>query len=102
MGVAAYNRGSLAISADLCRQYGCPGCARCSTPTVEPRPADWGGKIRAKADKRAAGILRFWIELRGRKAPDVGDLADMIQQGVGCGRKTAKEAAAAALESLGD
>jgi hypothetical protein len=93
VGAAAYNRGSDAITRQIEREIGIHE----PNYKADPRPADWGSKIRAKADKRAAGILRYWTELQWREAPSVADLADMIQQGIGCGRKTAEQAAGKAL-----
>lgn len=93
MGAAAYYRGNAAITAQINRDLGIPEPDFKSTP----RPADWGSKTRAKADKRAAGILHYWTVLRGREAPSAEDLADMIQQGVRCGRATAEAAAERAL-----
>ena len=93
MGAAAYYRGNAVITAQINRDLGIP------EPNYKPtpRPADWGSKVRAKADKRAAGILHYWTVLQGREAPTMEDLADMIQQGIGCGRSTAEDAAQQAL-----
>jgi len=95
VGVAAYNRGSAVISRQIQRDL---GHADPSEYKPEPRPSDWGSKTRAKADKRAAGILHYWTVLRGRQPMSREDLVDMIQQGIGCGRKTAEAAATKALE----
>ena len=98
MGVAAYWRGSRCIS----RGLGLIPVGGGLIPVggedvhVTPRPAGWGGKVRAKADKRAAGLLRYWTS-NGRDAPSVEDLADMVQMGMRVGRETAEQAASAAL-----
>jgi hypothetical protein len=96
MGVAAYYRGNRSISRGICGN-----CGRCSAcyepPTPEPRPPGWGGKIRAKADKRAAGLVR-WFARDGRTL-GVEDLAYMVRDDVGCGVKTSTEAATAALNT---
>lgn len=99
MGVAAYNRGSLAISRGMCAEYGCRGCVRCSDHTPTPRPPGWGDKIKAKARTRAAGLLRYMLE-RGHEITRA-ELADMIRQDVGCGKKTAMKAAEHAFSESG-
>jgi hypothetical protein len=47
--------------------------------------------------KRARGLVNYW-ESRERGTPSPEDLADMIQMGLTCGRKTAEAAARAALD----
>ena len=97
MGVAAYYRGNRAISAQFCMESGCHGCVNCSTYTPTPRPAGWGDKARAKADKRAASLVRYFA--RDGRTLSVDDLADMVREGVGCGAKTARQAAIRATEA---
>jgi len=97
MGAAAYNRGSRVISAQFCMDRGCPGCTACSDgPVRTPRPEGWGSKVRARADAKAAGLLRFWLS-SGKRAPSLADLADMVQMDTNIGRETAERAAGAAL-----
>lgn len=56
-----------------------------------PRPPTWGDKVKAKARKRAVGLLRYMREHDHEISP--ADLADMIREDVRCGKKTAREAA---------
>lgn len=98
MGAASYNRGSLAISAQFCRDRGCIGCSNCREVVVTPRPADWGSKTLARAEKKARGLLCYWLS-RGRPMPSLSDLADMIQADDRIGRRTAEAAAASALSN---
>jgi hypothetical protein len=92
MGVAAYRRGSSAISRGICAEYGCIGCQECRPYVPQPRPAGWGNKAAERANKAAAGLLRFCDARPGEDA-----LADMVQVATGVGRKTATAAAIAAL-----
>lgn len=97
MGVAAYWRGSRSIARGDCRARGCHGCSWCwEPPAPTPRPADWGSKTRAAADKKARGLLSY-LETRGRPTPTEEDLADMIQADTKIGRATAVAAAADAI-----
>lgn len=97
MGVASYWRGSRSIARGDCRARGCRGCSWCwEPPAPTPRPADWGSKARAKADKKAAGLVAF-MRRRGQQDPSASDLADMIQMDTKIGRNTAEAAAKAAL-----
>ena len=88
MGVAAYNRGSLAISRGL-------GFDREATYKPQPRPDGWGSKTAGKATKAAGGMLKY---LSGRgPIPTEEDLAEMVMMNIGCGKETARKAARAAL-----
>ena len=96
MGIAAYYRGNRAISRGICGNCGrCSACYEPPTPT--PRPPEWGDKIRAKADNRAEGIVRYFA--RDGRTISTDDLADMVRDGVGCGAKTARQAAIRATEA---
>ncbi len=99
MGVASYRRGSRAISAQFCRDRGCIGCVNCRDVVRTPRPAGWGSKTRARAEKKAAGLLRYWMS-RDRSMPSAEDLADMVQVDDRIGRSTAISAAVSALDAL--
>ena len=99
MGVAAYNRGSRVISAQFCRDRGCPGCSSCSDgPKPTPRPADWGAKTLAKATTHASRTLRYFRK-RGY-ATDIDDLAGLVREYVKCGKATSREAAEAAFAEI--
>lgn len=92
MGVAAYNRGTAGMIRYL-HGHGCP-CCREYTPT--PRPPEWGSKTRAKALKKARGVLRHCARF-DKPVPSMSDLADMVQYDTKIGRKTAEWAAEEAL-----
>ncbi len=97
MGHAAYMRGSALISRQMCAVRGCHGCMYCSEYMPTPRAEDWGSKTRAKALKKARGLLRY-LTSRGQ-APSETDLADMVQYDTKIGRTTAEAAAAEALSA---
>ncbi len=96
MGVAAYNRGSLLISRQMCAEYGCHGCSSCTEYKPTPRPPDWGDKTRAKALKKARMLLRGFAR-RGKPVPLLADLADMVEFDSRFTRTTAEYAASEAL-----
>ena len=89
MGIAAYNRGSRAITQSI---YG-PDWEYVSIP----RPKDWGTKTYAKALKKARGYLRY-RKMRDQGPIGTEDLADVIQSDTKIGRETAEYAA---MEALG-
>ena len=60
-----------------------------------PRPAGWGDKARARADSRAAGLVRYFA--RDGRTLSIGDLTWMVQEQAKCGKSTAAAAAKAAL-----
>ena len=97
MGIAAYNRGSRAISAQYCNERGCVGCALCK-PTAyrEPRPPGWGGKARARAESYAASVLASAAKV-GLPPPSQAMLAGLVQERARVGAATAEKAAASAL-----
>jgi hypothetical protein len=99
MGIAAYYRGNRAISAGICREYGCRGCSRCTEYTPTPRPADWGSKTASKALSKARGLLRYMRE-RHDETPTHADLADMVRQDTRWGKATCADAARIALFEL--
>jgi len=97
MGVAAYNRGSRVISAQFCRERGCPGCSACSEPVKpEPRPAGWGDKARARALDKARRIVSGYRRY-GLTPPDEEILTHAVREDARVGRATAATAARKAL-----
>ena len=95
MGGAAYNRGSRAISMQYHMET-CPGCCECRGYVPTPRPADWGSKVRAKAEKKARGLLRF---LRDRgESPTAEDLTSMVWADERWSRAACADAATTALQ----
>lgn len=101
MGVAAYNRGSLRISRQICDEYGCRGCVRCTEYKPIPRPPTWGERAKAKALERArrvlAGIARY-----GLPRPTQETLAAVVQDRERVGEETAQAAARTALDEAGE
>jgi hypothetical protein len=97
MGVAAYNRGSAAIS----RSLGFDIDDR-PKPKSQPRPKDWGSKAMAKATK-ALDFIRRSAKKRGKTLKDeygndVKDLAfDILDWSTGVSKKMAMEVAQKAL-----
>lgn len=96
MGIAAYNRGSLGISRQLCAEYDCRGCVRCSEYKSTPRPATWGDKALARATERARRIVSG-CERYGLPRPTVDVLAGAVQERERVGDETARKAAETAL-----
>lgn len=99
MGIAAYNRGSLGISRQLCAEYGCRGCVRCSKHKPTPRPATWGDKALARATERARRIVAG-CERYGLPQPSAEVLAGAVQERERVGAETAARAAEAALTGV--
>lgn len=97
MGIAAYNRGSLGISRQLCAEYGCRGCVRCTEHKPTPRPATWGDKALARATERARRIVAG-CERYGLPRPSLEVLVGAVQERERVGLETATRAAKAALE----
>ncbi len=96
MGIAAYNRGSLGISRQLCEQYGCRGCVRCREYKPSPRPASWGEKAQSRAIARARRIV-IGCDRYGLPRPSADVLIAAVQERERVGKETARVAADAAL-----
>lgn len=96
MGIAAYNRGSLAVSRQLCMESGCRGCVRCSERKPAPRPPTWGEKALARAIDRARRIVRG-CDRYGWPRPSADVLAAAVQERERVGAATARAAADLAL-----
>jgi len=96
MGVAAYYRGNLAISAQQCRASGCSGCVRCTSHAPTRRPSDWGAIAMEKAKKKADSIVSACARY-GLEEPDEETLAMAVASSVRCGPATALAAARLAL-----
>lgn len=96
MGIAAYNRGSLAISRQICTEGGCPGCVRCSEIKATPRPSTWGDKARAKALARAHRLIASNVKY-GLPRLTVDMLAVILRERERVGEATAKSVAEEAL-----
>jgi hypothetical protein len=98
MGHAAYMRGSRVISAQFCRDRGCPGCVRCRPegPKPTPRPPGWGDKARQRADEHALRMVAS-AERYGLPRPTVDALALAVQNSARVSDATAQAAATAAL-----
>ena len=100
MGIAGYNRGSLVISAQYCRDRGCAGCVRCRPTTYrEPRPPGWGDKARERAESYAVRVLASGAKA-GLAPLSQEMLAALVQERARVGAATAAKAAARAM-SLG-
>ncbi len=98
MGHAAYMRGSLAISAQFCRDTGCHGCIRCRPdgPTPTLRPPGWGDKARSRAEDHARRMIAG-AERNGLGTPTLEVLTLAVQSAARVGADTARAAAEAAL-----
>ena len=96
MGIAAYNRGSLAMSREFCRAGGCMGCVRCSEHTPTPRPATWGDKARTRAMDRARRLIASGAKA-GLRLLTVDMLAAILQERERVGESTARSVAEEAL-----
>jgi len=96
MGIAAYRRGSAAITRDICRSSGCRGCVWCSSPRPTPRPLGHGDATMRRAVHWAVGFLAH-TRGAGTADPSVDDLAWLIREAVRIGKKPAQIAAAKAL-----
>ena len=98
MGHAAYMRGSRAISAQFCRDAGCPGCIRCRPEGAKPapRPAGWGDKARQRADDNARGMVASAARY-GLPRPTVEALTLAVQLRARVSEATARDAATSAL-----
>lgn len=96
MGIAAYNRGSLAISRQFCADGGCPGCMRCSEIKATPRPSTWGDKARARALARAYRLIASGTKA-GLRPLTIDMLAAILQERERVGAETAKSAAEEAI-----
>ena len=100
MGIAAYNRGSLAISREFCVAAGCRGCVRCAEHKPTPRPPEWGNKARARAAERARRLIVCGAKA-GLRRLTVDMLAAILQERERVGEATALSVAAEALSNLG-
>ena len=80
----------------LCAEYGCRGCVRCSEYKPTPRPATWGDKALARATERARRIVAE-CERYGLLRPSAEVLAGAVQERERVGAETAKVAAETAL-----
>lgn len=94
MGVAAYWRGSRAISRGIAADYGLPDPYPEHRPT--PRPATWGDKARARAEDHARrclrGAARYGLDL------DPDTLARAVADRARVSLDTARAAVARAME----
>lgn len=97
MGVAAYQRGSRAISAQFCRDRRCPGCVRCSDGAKsEPRPDGWGDEAYQRAFRMARGIVTAYRRYPGLTF-DSQAIQGAIQERARVGAATAARALQVAL-----
>ena len=101
MSGAAYRRGSMAITRQICAEYNCRGCVYCHEHKPTPRPADWGEKAKAKALARAQRILASAARF-GLSMPSVEVLAEILRDRERVGAGTARRAAEEALGSSGE
>ena len=99
MGGAAYNRGSLVISRQICEQFGCSGCGACREYRPTPRPESWGDKAKARALERARSILAS-SKRHGLPRPTVEMLTAIVQERERVGAATAQAAAEEASASI--
>jgi len=88
-GIAAYNRGSRAISRQISRELGHNVDAVGATPV--PRPKDWGSKSYQKALRHGQGLLKY-AKTRGIDYT-VDDLADSIREYTKASKKMAMSVA---------
>lgn len=89
MGIAAYNRGSRAISESI---Y---GPAR-PLPAPKPRPASWGEKTRLAAEEKARRLVKSNRRYGLPVTPDF--IAGAVQMSVRCTDAVAQAAAILAIE----
>lgn len=89
MGIAAYNRGSRAISESI---YGPPR----PLPSPKPRSADWGEKTRLAAEEKARRLVKSNRRYGLTITPDI--IAGAVQLGVKCCDAVAMAAALLAIE----
>ena len=103
MGVAAYWRGSRAISEQFAREAYAAGRSPFNPDAVpakpKPRPAEWGSKAQLRALERARGILRGCRKYGLDVDPDI--LAGAVMDRANVSEKTAIEAATRALAEEG-
>lgn len=88
MGIAAYNRGSRAISESI---YGPPR----PLPAPKPRPASWGEKTRLAAEEKARRLVRSNRRYGLTITPEI--IAGAVQMGVRCSDAVAMAAAVLAI-----
>lgn len=98
MGIAAYNRGSLAMSREFCIAGGCRGCVRCSEHKPTPRPVGWGDKARTKAAERARRLIASGAKY-GLQPLTVDMLTAILQDRERIGESTARAVAEEALSA---
>ena len=89
MGIAAYNRGSRAISESI---YGPPR----PLPAPKKRPADWGEKTRLAAEEKARRLVTSNRRYGLTVTPEI--IAGAVQLGVRCCDAVAMAAAVKAIE----
>ena len=99
MGVASYRRGSAAISFQFqmdAWERGATNINPNAVPApVVPRPADWGSKALARAEKVAAGSFRFGQQWPAH-AITFDQAVEVVMERARCGRETAERAVEAA------
>ena len=96
MGVAAYNRGSMAISRQFCAEGGCMGCGLCRKYVPALRPASWGDKARKRAMDRAMRLIASGAKA-GLRPLTVDMLTAILQDRERVGEETARSVAEEAL-----